>query len=151
MGQTRNRASSQQISLPPQMFSKTTEFNSHVTRLCSLIQRSIHQSLLLTRNWEDIARDDTSLTTRCGICQKVGHSRRTCDYYESWSEWDNNDHDVFQRAFRRSLTHLWPLERPLDDFSTWLTSATLLPNGPKTTISHINYFCKNRKFKLKPN
>ena len=47
---TTNRGSSQQISSPPQMFSKATELNSHVTRLCSLIQRSIHQSLLLTRN-----------------------------------------------------------------------------------------------------
>ena len=53
---TTNRGSSQQISSPPQMFSKATELNSHVTRLCSLIQRSIHQSLLLTRNWEDVAR-----------------------------------------------------------------------------------------------
>ena len=32
------------------MFSNATEFNSHVTRICSLIQRSIHQSQLLTRN-----------------------------------------------------------------------------------------------------
>ena len=47
---TTNHGSSQQISSPPQMFSKATELNSHVTRLCSLIQRSIHQSLLLTRN-----------------------------------------------------------------------------------------------------
>ena len=51
---TTNRGSSQQISSPPQMFSKATELNSHVTRLCSLIQRSIHQSLLLTRNWEGV-------------------------------------------------------------------------------------------------
>ena len=47
---TTNHGSSQQISSPPQMFSKATELNSHVTRICSLIQRSIHQSLLLTRN-----------------------------------------------------------------------------------------------------
>ena len=58
---TTNHGSSQQISSPPQMFSKATELNSHVTRLCSLIQRSIHQSLLLTRNWEDVARDVLSL------------------------------------------------------------------------------------------
>ena len=53
---TTNRGSSQQISSPPQMFSKATELNSHVTRICSLIQRSIHQSLLLTRNEGGIAR-----------------------------------------------------------------------------------------------
>ena len=41
--------------------------------------------------------------TRCSICQWPGHSRRTCDYYESWFEWDNDDHGLFQRAFRRSL------------------------------------------------
>ena len=41
--------------------------------------------------------------TRCGICQRPGHSGRTCDYYESWFEWDDDDHNVFQRAFRRSL------------------------------------------------
>ena len=41
--------------------------------------------------------------TRCGICQKVGHSRRTCDYYESWFEWDNPAHDAFQTVFQRSL------------------------------------------------
>ena len=29
-------------------------------------------------------------------------------------------------------------------------SATLSPNGPKTTISQINFFCKNREFMLKP-
>ena len=54
---TTNHGSSQQISSPPQMFSKATELNSHVTRICSLIQRSIHQSLLLTRNEGGIARD----------------------------------------------------------------------------------------------
>ena len=32
------------------MFSNVTELNKHVTRLLSLIQPSIHQSLLLTRN-----------------------------------------------------------------------------------------------------
>ena len=52
---TTNHGSSQQISSPPQMFSKATELNSHVTRICSLIQRSIHQSLLLTRNGGGVA------------------------------------------------------------------------------------------------
>ena len=33
--------------------------------------------------------------TRCSICQWPGHSRRTCDYYESWFEKDNDDHAVF--------------------------------------------------------
>ncbi len=47
---TRNCSSSQQISSKPQMFSITNEFNSHVTRLFSRIQRSFLQSLFLTRN-----------------------------------------------------------------------------------------------------
>ena len=68
---------------------------------------------------------------RCGICQQRGHNRRTCRYYESWFEWDNDDHAVFQTVFRRSLRRRWPLRRPMDDFSTWRTSATLSPNGHK--------------------
>ena len=42
-------------------------------------------------------------TTKCGICQQLGHSKRTCDYYESWFDWDNSDHRPFQRVFRESL------------------------------------------------
>ena len=61
---TTNHGSSQQISSPPQMFSKATELNSHVTRICSLIQRSIHQSLLLTRNGGGVV---------CGAWSPAGH------------------------------------------------------------------------------
>jgi hypothetical protein len=41
--------------------------------------------------------------TRCGMCQRRCHNRKTCDYYESWFDWDNADHAVFQTAFRQSL------------------------------------------------
>ena len=104
---TTNRGSSQQISSPPQMFSKATELNSHVTRLCSLIQRSIHQSLLLTRNGGGVECGAWSPPSagelRCGICRFAGHNSKTCDYYESWFDWDNSDHCLFQRVFRQSL------------------------------------------------
>ena len=40
---------------------------------------------------------------RCGICRFAGHNSKTCDYYESWFEWDNDDHAAFQDAFQDSL------------------------------------------------
>ena len=40
---------------------------------------------------------------RCGICRFAGHNSKTCIYYESWFEWNNNNHAVFQDAFRESL------------------------------------------------
>ena len=40
---------------------------------------------------------------RCGICRFAGHNSKTCDYYESWFDWDNSDHRAFQRVFRESL------------------------------------------------
>ena len=42
--------------------------------------------------------------TRCGICQQRGHNRKTCDYYESWFDWDNPAHDAFRKVFRQSLS-----------------------------------------------
>ena len=100
---TTNHGSSQQISSPPQMFSKATELNSHVTRLCSLIQRSIHQSLLLTRNWGGVECGAmVAGELRCGICRQLGHNSKTCDYYESWFDWDNPAHTAFQDAFQDS-------------------------------------------------
>ena len=103
---TTNRGSSQQISSPPQMFSKATELNSHVTRLCSLIQRSIHQSLLLTRNGGGVECGAWSpaLENSDAACRFAGHNSKTCDYYESWFDWDNSDHRAFQRVFRQSLS-----------------------------------------------
>ena len=150
---TTNHGSSQQISSPPQMFSKATELNSHVTRICSLIQRSIHQSLLLTRNWEDVARGAGILerdaafvnsavttgkrvvTTRVGsigITPPMMHFKKSfdevCVVDDPYGvQWTILVHDV-----RVRLYHQMGL------------------NGPKTTISHINYFCKNREFMLKP-
>ena len=65
-------------------------------------------------------------TTWRGICRFAGHNSKTCDYYESWFDWDNPAHDAFQEVFRQSLRRRWPLGRPMDDFSTWRTSATFI-------------------------
>ena len=40
---------------------------------------------------------------RCAICRFAGHNSKTCDYYESWFDWDNTTHGTFQDAFRDSL------------------------------------------------
>ena len=40
---------------------------------------------------------------RCAICRFAGHNSKTCDYYESWFDWDNPAHGAFQTAFQESL------------------------------------------------
>ena len=89
-----------------------------------------------------------------GICRTARDPGPTCNYYESWFEWDNSDHRPFQDAFRESL---WRIDDPYGVQWTILVHDVRVRlyyqmglNGPKTTISHINSFCKNREFTLKP-
>ena len=81
-------------------------------------------------------------TTPRGICQQLGHNRKTCRYYESWFDWDNPAHDAFQEVFRRSLRRRWPLRRPLDDFSTCVRVRLYHQMGLKPRYLTSTFFAK---------
>ena len=49
----------------------------------------------------EVSRASHSLSVTNAICRRPGHSR-TCEYYESWFESGNDDHGVFQGAFREA-------------------------------------------------
>ena len=52
----------------------------------------------ISQAWHNAAR-----RTRRGICRTARDPGPTCDYYESWFDWDDDNHAVFQDAFQRSL------------------------------------------------
>ena len=49
------------------------------------------------------AQHNAARLTLRGICWTARDLGPTCDYYESWFDWDNSDHGPFQRVFQRSL------------------------------------------------
>ena len=63
----------------------------------------MYQSQLKATGEEISQARHNAAQTQCGICQQLGHNRKTCRYYESWFNWDNDDHAAFQDAFQDSL------------------------------------------------
>ena len=49
------------------------------------------------------AQHNAARRTLRGICRTARDLGPTCDYYESWFDWDNPAHGAFQDAFRDSL------------------------------------------------